>query len=147
MTFPDELRDHQGRCQPYVLKLRMLACGEVGAALPRQVTSEIAQATRAIIGEAEAAGRAALDTVTDRGGEPESGTFLRVRLNRLAATADEAITAARGGDMAGLSRHLRRFDALTSAIWAVQHAVYGRVPRQQPAEPARGRPSPASAGS
>jgi hypothetical protein len=51
--------------------------------------------------------------------------FLRVRLDRLAVAADAAMTAAREGDSGEMRRHLRRFDALTSAIWTVQVAVYG----------------------
>jgi hypothetical protein len=40
-------------------------------------------------------------------------------------SADDAIAAARAGDSGEMRRHLRRFDALTSAIWTVQDAVYG----------------------
>jgi hypothetical protein len=47
-----------------------------------------------------------------------------VRLERLAASADDAIAAAREGNSAAMRRHLNRFDTLTSAIWAVQQAVY-----------------------
>lgn len=123
MIIADQIRDHQARSQPHVLRLRMLAHTEAGVALPRRVILEVVRATHAIIAEAEAAGAAA-------GGrrEAEAGTFLRVRLNRLAAAADEAIAAARGGDAAVLRRHLHRFDTLTSAVWAVQHAVYGHAP-------------------
>jgi len=46
-----------------------------------------------------------------------------VRLNRLAVAADDAIAAADQGDFAQMHRHLRRFVALTSAIWPVQQAV------------------------
>ena len=46
-------------------------------------------------------------------------------LDRLAAAANDAIAAARTGDSGAMRRHLRRFDALTSAIWTVQNAVYG----------------------
>jgi len=48
-----------------------------------------------------------------------------VRLDRLAATASDAIASARAGDSGEMRRHLRRFDTLTSAIWTVQDAVYG----------------------
>jgi hypothetical protein len=41
-------------------------------------------------------------------------------------TSVSAIAAAREGDAAGLRRYLRRFKALTSAMWTVRHAV--RVP-------------------
>jgi hypothetical protein len=83
------------------------------------------RATGAIIAEAEAASRAALAADGDSRRQPGAGTFLRVRLNRLAGAAEEAIAAARDGDAAGLRRHLRRFEAVTSAIWTVQHAVCG----------------------
>jgi hypothetical protein len=45
--------------------------------------------------------------------------LLRVRLDWLAAAADDAVAAAREGNSAQMGRHLRRFDALTSAIWTV----------------------------
>jgi hypothetical protein len=60
---------------------------------------------------------------------PAAGTLLRVRLDRLVAAAQELVTAARDEDYAGLRRHLRRFEALTSASWTVQQAVFGPVPR------------------
>jgi hypothetical protein len=83
---------------------------------------EIAQATGAVVAEAEAAGQAVLTT---RPGDPHrgDGTFLRVRLDRLAAAAEDAVAAARAGDSAGLRRHLRHFDTLTAAIWTVQDAL------------------------
>jgi hypothetical protein len=96
----------------------MLAQGEAGAPLPRWVVVEVAQATSMVLAEAGAAARASGDQLRD-------GTFLRVRLDRLAATADDAIAAARAGDVGEMRGHLRRFDALTSAIWTVQDAVYG----------------------
>ena len=56
------------------------------------------------------------------GGGPCPGIFLSVRLSRLAAAAGDAIAAAWAGDFTQLRRHLRRFETLTSAIWAVQDA-------------------------
>jgi hypothetical protein len=125
MTFADQLREHQARCQPHLVNLRMLARGDSGAAVARPVTAEVRQETNAIIAEAESAVRAARAC----GRKPEAETFLLVRLTRLAA-------AASGGDGPRLSRHLRRFDALTSAIWTVQHAVYSHAA----AHPAANRP-------
>ena len=81
------------------------------------------QATDAVVVEASAASRAAL--ADGDSGHPGAATFLRVRLNRLARAAEEAIAAAGDGDTAGLRRHLHRFEALTSAIWTAQHAVCG----------------------
>jgi hypothetical protein len=125
MSVADQIREHQARCAVPLISLRMLVQGEAGAPLPRRVVVEVAQATGAVVAEAEAAGRAALAAVGVGGGHPGNGTFLRVRLNRLAAAADAAITAARAGESGEMRRHLRRFDALTSAIWTVQDAVFG----------------------
>lgn len=132
MTFADQIDDHQSRCQPQLLRLRMLARGETGAALSRQVTAEVREATNTVIAAAEAAGRAALAATVGTRGEAGAETFLWVRLARLAGSADKAVSAARTGDANGLRRHLHRFDALATAIWAVQHAVYGQVPPRNP---------------
>jgi nucleotide-binding universal stress UspA family protein len=61
----------------------------------------------------EAALRGAPLRIVAAADEPHrgDGTFLRVRLDRLAAAAEDAIAAARAGDSADLRRHLRRFDA------------------------------------
>ena len=123
MSAADQINDHQARCLAPLISLRMLAQGEAGTPLPRWVAAEVAQATGTVLAEAEAAARAALAVVG--GDHPANGTFLRVRLDRLAAAASDAITAARAGDSGEMRRHLRRFDALTSAIWTVQDAVYG----------------------
>jgi hypothetical protein len=137
MTFADQIRDHQSRCEQHLLRLRMLARGEPSAALPWQVTTEVREATNAVIAEAEAARHAALAAAVGSRGEPEAETFLQVRLTRLAEAADEAVRAARSKDLTGLRRYLHRFETLTYAIWTVQHAVYGQVPlpRAHPAEP------------
>jgi hypothetical protein len=127
MCVADQIRDHQARCLAPLISLQMLAQGEAGAPLPRWAVVEVAQATGAVLAEAEAAGRAALTAGVTRDHQGD-GTFLRVRLNRLAAAADDAVTAARAGDSGAMRRHLRRFDALTSAMWTVQDAVYGSRP-------------------
>ena len=124
MSVANQIKDHQARCLASLISLRMLAQGEAGVPLPRWVVVEVAQATGTVLAEAEAA---ALTTVGVNSDHPGDGTFLRVRLDRLAAAASDAITAARAGDSGEMRRHLRRFDALTSAIWTVQDAVYGRV--------------------
>jgi len=108
-----------------LISLRMLAQGEAGSPLPRWAVVEVAQTTGTVLAEAEAAGRAVPAAVGIRADSPGDGTFLRVRLDRLAAAASDAITAARAGDSGEMRRHLRRFDALASAIWTVQDAVYG----------------------
>jgi hypothetical protein len=136
VTFADQIRDHQSRCHPHLLRLQLMARGEAGATVPRQIAAEVRDATDAILAEAEAAVRTALAATADRRREPATETFLRARLARLAGAADEAVNAARAGHAPGLRSCLRRFDELTSAIWAVQHAVYGQVPLPRPASPA-----------
>jgi hypothetical protein len=126
MTFANQMRSHQSRCQPQLLKLQMLARSEADAVLCGQVTVEIRDATNAIIAEAEAMSFAALGDGGRR--EPEAETFLRARLTRLATAADQAVNAARSGDVSGLRAYLNRFDTLMSAIWTVQRAVYGQEP-------------------
>jgi hypothetical protein len=126
MTFANRMRSHQSRCQPQLLKLRMLALSEADAVLCQQVTADIRDATNAIIAEAEAMSFAALGDGSRR--ELEAETFLRARLIRLATAADQAVNAARSGDVPGLRAHLNRFDTLMSAIWTVQRAVYGQEP-------------------
>jgi len=135
----NQIEKHQARCQPYLVRLRMLAHGEAEAVLSRRVIVEIAQATDAIVAEAEAAGndaRAASQASPgwSSPGHPAAGPFLRVRLNRLAAAAEDAIAAARAANFADMRSHLRRFDTLTTAIWTVLHSVYGSNPRR-PARP------------
>jgi hypothetical protein len=122
MSITDQIQEHQARCLASLISLRMLAQGEAGAPLPRWVVVEVVQATAMVLAEAETAGRAALAA---RGDRPGDETFLRVRLDRLAAAADDAIAAARAGDSGEMRRNLHRFDALTSAIWTVEEAVYG----------------------
>jgi predicted lipid-binding transport protein (Tim44 family) len=127
MSVTEQIEDHQARCLTQLISLRMLAQTEPGALLPRRVVLEIARATGAVVAEAEAGGQAVLAAAAD---EPQrgDGTFLRVRLDRLAAAAEDAVAAARAGDSAELRRHLRRFDTLTAAIWTVQDALYGAHP-------------------
>jgi hypothetical protein len=125
MSIADQIHDYQARCLAPLISLRMLAQGEAGMPLPRWVVVEVAQATGTVLAEAEAAGRAALSAAGASTGHPRDETFLRVRLERLAAAADAAIIAARAGDSAEMRVHLRRFESLTSAIWTVQDAVFG----------------------
>ena len=120
MTSADQIEDHQARCQPHVLRLRMIARDEAGTRLPWQLVADITRATEAILAEAAAAGREAF--ASGRGG-PGPGTFLSVRLRRLATAANDVIAAA--GDPAQLRRRLHRFEVLTSAIWTVQQGVSG----------------------
>jgi hypothetical protein len=118
MTAAEEIQDHQARCQPDLLALRMLARngGE-----PARAAAEVGRATSAIMAEARAAGQAVLGGRSCR--HPGAETFLRVRLNRLAKAAAEAVTAAQEDDAARLRHYLRRFEAVTSAIWTAELAL------------------------
>jgi hypothetical protein len=136
MTVDGTLEDHRVRCQPYLLTLRMIARGDPGLLLTQLTVAEVIQATEMVLAEAEAAGgdaRAAGGDVQAAGGVSGSGpgapAFLRVRLNRLAGAANDAIAAAGAGDSGQLRGHLRRFDVLTAAIWTVHQAVYGPAGR------------------
>jgi hypothetical protein len=124
MTTTDRMGDRQLRCQRQLLGLRMLVLSQDGMTPARQA-AEIRDATNAVIAEVEAMSRAVLGA---GGREPGAETFLWVRVTRLAMAADRAANAARSGDVSALDAHLRHFDALTSAIWTVQDAVYGQEP-------------------
>ena len=122
MDVTGQLEDHQARCLPHLLTLRMLARDTPEAPLPWLAAAEVTRATEAILAEVEAAVRAATGGGPDATGGRCPGIFLSVRLSRLAAAADDAIAAAGAGDFTQLRRHLPRFETLTSAIWAVQDA-------------------------
>ena len=117
MTIADRTEGHQARCLPHLLTLRMLASDDAAAPSPWLAMAEVAQATDVILAEVEVAGR---EVRAAAGGDPDPGIFLSVRLSRLAAAAGDAVAAAGAGDFTQLRRRLRRFEALTSAIWAVQ---------------------------
>jgi hypothetical protein len=119
MDVADQLEDRQSRCLPDLLRLRMLA-GMPEAPLPWLAVAEVTQATKAILAEVEAAVRSGTDDSPGGTDGSDIGIFLGARLSRLAAAADDAITAARAGDFTQLRCQLRRFETLTSAIWAVQ---------------------------
>jgi hypothetical protein len=124
MTTADLMSDRQLRCRRQLLRLRMLVLSQDGMAPARQA-AEIRDATNAVIAEVEATSRAVLEV---GGHAPGAETFLWVRVTRLATAADQAVNAARRGDLAALHAHLRHFDSLTSAMWTVQDAVYGQEP-------------------
>ena len=127
----DKTPDHRARCQPYLLRLRLLARSEAGISQPLQIVAEVTEATGAVLAEAEAADCAARVIAEVTRGITVVGMFLRVRLNRLAAAAEDAIAAAQAEDFARMRHHLRRFDALTSAMWTVQDAVYDPRPARR----------------
>ena len=94
MTTADKIEDHQARCQPYVLRLRMIALDEAGTALTWQAVTEVVQATGAILAEAEAAG-------SDAGAaaSPGAATFLNVRLSRARGRGQRGDRRRRGGGL------------------------------------------------
>ena len=125
MDVTDQLEDHQACCLPHLLTLRMLVRDTPEPLPPWLAAADVTRATKAILAEVETAVR----TVTGGGpggpddlGSPGIGILLSVRLSRLAGTADDAIAAAGAGDFTQLRCQLRRFETLTSAIWAVQDA-------------------------
>ena len=120
MNVADQLEDHQARCLPHLLTLRMLARDTPEAPPPWLAVAEVTQATNAILAEVEAAVRAVTGGGPGGPDSPGTGTFLSVRLSRLAVAADDAIAAAGAGDFTQVRCHVRRFETLTSAIWAVQ---------------------------
>lgn len=124
MTTADLKGNRQLRCQRQLLRLRMQVLSQDGMTPARQA-AKIRAATNAVITEVEATSRAVLE---DGGHAPGAETFLWVRVTRLAMAADQAVGAARSGNISALDAHLRHFDALTSAIWTVQGAVYGQEP-------------------
>ncbi len=87
--------------------------------------------------ETSAAGQAAVAAVAEsrRG---SAAAFLAVRQARLVAAADDVAAAAQDGSAAALSRPLRRFEALTAALWTVQSDLRPGSPRwsAHPAGPA-----------
>lgn len=124
MSVADRIEDHQARCRPHVVRLQMIA-RDPGAAGTRHAVAEVIGATRAILAEAAAA---ASDARAAAGSGRGADTFLGVRLSRLTAAADDAVAAAGAGDAASLRRKLRRFDALTAAIWTVQQSMPDPAP-------------------
>ena len=119
MTAAHRTRECYTRCVPRLARLRLLAGDGAGAPLPPGAAAEADQAARAIVAETGAAGQAAVAAVAEsrRG---STAVFLAARQARLAAAADEVAAAAEDGSTAALSRPLRRFEALTTALWTVQ---------------------------
>lgn len=119
------MSDHESHCREQLLRLRMLAAApQNGTAGRWQIVAEIRDATRAVIAETEAMSRVASRNEGSRARGAE--TFFWVRVARLMASANQAESAARDGDVSGLRAHLHHFDALTSAIFTVEQAVSER---------------------
>ena len=119
MTAAHRARECYTRCVPRLARLRLLAGDGAGAPLPPGAAAQVGQAARAIVAETGAAGQAAVAAVAEsrRG---SAAVFLAPRQARLAAAADEVVAAAEDGSAAALSRPLRRFETLTTALWTVQ---------------------------
>ena len=124
MTFVNRMDDRQLQCQRRMLGLRFSAVSQ-DAVTPARQAADIRDATNAVISEVEAMSRAVLGS---GGHKPGAETFLWVRVTRLAMAADDAVNAARRGDLSALNAHLRHFDTLLTAIWTVQDTMYGQVP-------------------
>jgi hypothetical protein len=142
MTLADQPCYRRSRYDRQLLALRMLVLGQEGVPATRRLTTEVQDTTNGIVAEVEAMSRAVL--MAGRG-EPGAETFLWVRVARLAMAADQAVDAARRGDVPGLRAHLHHFDTLTSAIWTVQQAMHSAEPvpeRPLPEPQARHRRTP-----
>ena len=137
MTAAHRLRECYTRCAPRLARLRLLAADGVGAPLPPGAAGEVGQAARAIVAETGAAGYATVAAMAEsrRG---SAAAFLAVRQARLVAAADDVAAAAQDGSVAALSRPLRRFEALTTALWTVQSDL-----RPAPPPPSAGVPGQA----
>ena len=131
LTAAHRARECYTRCVLRLARLRLLAGDGAGPPLPPGAAGEAGQAAREIVAETGAAGQAAVASVAEsrRG---SAAVFLAARQARLAAAADEVVAAAEDGSAAMLSRPLRRFEALTTALWTVQSEL-------RPASPAPAR--------
>jgi hypothetical protein len=126
---PAGMRGHYARCLRLLARLRLLASQDAGAPLPPGAADEVGHTARAIVAEADAAGHDVLAAVAERS-RRSAAVFLGPRQARLAAAADDIVAAAEDGSAAALSRHLRRFEALTSALWTVQRAICAPADRR-----------------
>jgi hypothetical protein len=122
VTFVGQTDNRRLLCRQQMSRLWRLALGQGGTLPSRQAVGEIREAANSVLAEVEAM---AMSRARLEGGrrDPGAETFLWVRVNRLATTADQAVDAARRGDAAGLLAHLRRFETLTSAMWTVRDAI------------------------
>jgi hypothetical protein len=133
MTAADRTRERYTRCVPHLARLRLLASDGAGAPLPPGVAGQVGHAASAIVAETGAAGQAAV-AATAEGSRSSAALFLAARQARLAAAAADVVAAAKHGSAAALSRPLRRFETLTTALWTVQLEVC--APGASPPRPA-----------
>jgi len=122
------------QCVPHPARLQLLVSDGDGAPLPPGAAREVGHAAKAIVAETGAAGQVAVAAIAESG-RSSAALFLAARQARLAAAAADIVAAAEEGSAAALSRPLRRFEALTTALWTVQSAISApvhRCPRPTP---------------
>ena len=119
MSASEQIRQNHHRCVPHLARLRMLAHTPAGAPTASRNIREITHATNAIMAEAKAGYRTALVPAADGSRASVNPSLLQPRLARLQAAAEDTVAAASRGDAVALHRQVRRFESLTSAIWAV----------------------------
>jgi hypothetical protein len=49
VTFANQIRHHQSRCHPHLLRLRLVARGEASSMAPGQIVAEVRDATNKIL--------------------------------------------------------------------------------------------------
>ena len=140
----EQIQWHYARCVTHLVRLRMLARDLPGAPVMSKVIQETTLATSAILAEAEAGFCAALTPAADGQHGSANASLLATRLARLETAAENVVAAAREGDTAALRQHLRRFDALTTAIWTVWLSAL--TPARSPARSNRTSAIPMSTG-
>src|SRR5436305_10848073 len=122
MAVASEIRDHHSLCVPHLARLHVLGRYQAGEPGPPGLADEVSAVTGAILAEAGAALRVTVAAVP--GARRTAVTeFLANRIAKLAAAADEAVSAAKDGQAAALRRCLHKFERLTSALWTLQLAM------------------------
>ncbi len=116
-------RAERERCAAELAWLRMLAAEQAGAALPPVFAQQLSRVMSAILTEAETAAQALAASAPDGRRAVEATRFLSTRLARMATAAQDAASAAECGDAGALRQQLHRFEALTTAMWAVQASL------------------------
>jgi hypothetical protein len=125
MTAAEDIAERRVRCAAHLARLRLLAAPPAGEPFSPAMAEEISQQISLILAEAAAATQAVVSAAAGSRRRPVAG-FLGVRLDRLMSAATEIIDAVKAADAALLHRNVRRFEALTSAMWAVELAMSGR---------------------
>jgi hypothetical protein len=125
------IREHHARCKLHFSRLQVAAWLEAG--VPPSLADEVGEATAAIVAETEAAAETVSSIAGLRRG-PTAG-FLAARVARMTAAANDAVDAAKNSDATLLRRHLAHFEALTSAMWAVQLGMVTPVDQSLPVPP------------